>query len=314
MNVDLNSLREKVRYWFIRLIAFLLPPGWMRDKRYFHLWEARGYHVTPNHYHEPVPNLGGLSDALWQRRSDLVGIELNVEEQLRLLDDLSAAYKKDYESFPREEISEPHRYYVNNKAFESVDGEMFYCLIRHFKPRKIFEIGGGHSTYLAAEAIGDSGQPCELTVFEPYPGKILKKGFPGLHRTVQVKAQDVPLSEFEGLRKNDFLFIDSSHVVRIGSDVQYLVLEVLPRLHPGVLVHFHDIFLPSEYPKDWVKEERRFWTEQYLLQAFLIFNGAFKVLWAGSYMHLRHPDKLEAAFSSYKRSEQWPGSFWIQRL
>jgi hypothetical protein len=114
------------------------------------------------------------------------------------------------------------------------------------------------------------------------------------------------------LGENDILFIDSTHVLRIGSDVQYEFLEVLPRLRPGVYVHIHDIFMPAEYPEAWVRREHRFWTEQYLLQAFLCYNGAFEVIWAGSYMHLKHPDELAAAFASYGPGRH-PGSFWIRR-
>jgi hypothetical protein len=100
------------------------------------------------------------------------------------------------------------------------------------------------------------------------------------------KVQNVSLSEFNKLEKNDILLIDSSHVLKIGSDVQYEYLEILPRLKKGVIVHVHDIFSPSEYPREWVLEDYRFWNEQYLLCAFLSFNSAFEVLWAGSYMHL----------------------------
>src|SRR5262249_46442361 len=114
--------------------------------------------------------------------------------------------------------------------------------------------------------------------------------------------------------QNDILFIDSSHVFRVDSDVRFLFLEVLPRLNPGVLIHIHDIFLPYDYPRDWIVKEHRFWNEQYLLHAFLLFNRAFEVLWAGSYMHTRHSDKLKRAFASYDPASVWPGSFWMRRL
>jgi hypothetical protein len=192
-------------------------------------------------------------------------------------------------------------------------------MIRYFKPKKIFEIGAGNSTYLSAQAIlknkeEDNDYECELVAIDPYPPNTLKAGFPGLSKLIPKKVQDIPLSEFKKLSKNDILFIDSSHVLKIGSDVQYLYLEVLPRLNKGVIVHAHDIFLSAEYPKDWVLKDYRFWNEQYLLQAFLTFNNSFEVLWAGSYMHLRHPDKLEEAFSSYKRDKTQPSSFWIRKI
>ena len=191
-------------------------------------------------------------------------------------------------------------------------------MIRHFKPKRIFEIGSGNSTYLSAQAVlkdkEDNGHKCELIAVEPYPNDVLKAGFPGLSELISTKIQDIPLSEFNKLKENDILFIDSSHVLKIGSDVQYEYLEILPRLNKGVIVHLHDIFLPAEYPREWVLKDYRFWTEQYLLQAFLAFNDNFEVLWAGSYIHLKHPDKLEAAFSSYKRDERLPGSFWIRKI
>jgi len=145
----------------------------------------------------------------------------------------------------------------------------------------------------------------ELIAIEPYPNEVLRRGFPGLSRLIPRKVEEVDLSQFDELKQNDILFIDSSHVLRIGNDVQYEYLEVLPRINKGIIIHIHDIFLPMEYPKNWVLKMHRFWSEQYLLQAFLAFNSAFEILWAGSYMHLRHPDQLEKAFSSYNRDAVW---------
>jgi len=115
----------------------------------------------------------------------------------------------------------------------------------------------------------------------------------------------VPLSDFEELGKNDILFIDSSHIVKIGSDLHYLVLEVLPRLAKGVAVHFHDISLPLEYPRDAIVKQQFFFNEQYFLQAFLAFNDAFDVTFAGRYLQLRHPDRFAQAFGSGGASSLW---------
>ena len=114
------------------------------------------------------------------------------------------------------------------------------------------------------------------------------------------------------MKENDLLFIDSSHVLKIGSDVQYEYLELLPRLNSGVIIHCHDIFIPSEYPKNWVRKEHRFWNEQYLLQAFLSFNDKFEILWAGSYMHLKNPDILKNNLSTYNNFS-WPISIYLRR-
>lgn len=310
-------LKRKLKDMIAYSVSLILHSKVARDKRYFHLWERKGFHITPIHYREPIPDTTTLKDDLWQKQSELVGIDINEKGQINLLSLFSSRFKEEYESFPRNKTPVPYQYYVNNGAFESVDAEILYCMIRYFKPKKIFEIGSGNSTYLSAQALlknkDDNNYECELIAIDPYPNDVLKAGFPGLSKLIPTKVQDIPLSEFSKLKKNDILFIDSSHVLTIGSDVQYEYLEILPRLNKGVIVHLHDIFLPVEYPKKWVLEAFRFLNEQYLLQAFLAFNDSFEVLWAGSYMHLKHPDELEVAFSSYERDERWPGSFWIIR-
>jgi hypothetical protein len=287
-------------------------------RKSFPFWEKLGFHITPNDFCEPIPDTRTLNDDLWQTQSELLGIDINEQGQVNLLSRFSSKFKDEYESFPRSKTSVPYLYYVDNRSFQSVDGEVLYCMIRYCKPRKIFEVGSGNTTYLCAQAVlrnkEESGHECELIAIDPYPRDVLKIGFPGLSKLISAKVQDIPLSEFGKLTENDILFIDSSHVLKIGSDVQYEYLEVLPRLNKGVIIHAHDIFLPAEYPKEWILRDHWFWTEQYLLQAFLMFNDSFEVLWAGSYMHLKHPEKLEKAFSSYKRDERWPGSLWIRKI
>jgi hypothetical protein len=141
----------------------------------------------------------------------------------------------------------------------------------------------------------------------------------GLTNLLVTAVQDVPFSVFESLDRGDILFIDSSHVLKIGSDVQFEFLEILPRLRAGVHIHIHDIFIPQEYPESWIREHRWFWSEQYLLEAFLAFNQSFEITWAGRYMHVRYPERLRSAFSSYAESDRtgernWPASFWMERV
>ncbi len=126
----------------------------------------------------------------------------------------------------------------------------------------------------------------------------------GLRSLIEKKVQDIDLEFFSQLGTDDILFIDSSHTVKIGGDVNYLFLEVLPRLKPGVIVHVHDIFLPFDYRRDWVVSELRFWTEQYLLQAFLSFNSEFEVLMGNSYLAYQYMEDLKAAFPN---SPWWGG-------
>lgn len=292
---------------------------WILAKKTFNFWQWLGFHVTLNNYSEPIPDTRSLNKKIWDTPSDLIGIDMNVDKQLELLTVFQERFKNEYDLFPRSQTNKPSEYYVNNGQFVSVDGEILYCMVRFFKPKNILEIGSGNSTYLSAQAILknkeiDSFYECNLTAIEPYPNAILKKGFSGLSELKIKKIEDVPLSEFEKLKENDILFIDSSHVMKIGSDVQYELLEILPRLNKGVIVHFHDIFLPSEYLKEWVMTEHRFWNEQYLLQAFLLYNDSFKVLWGGAFMHLMQSNRLKDAFSSYDPFTTRPGSFWIQRI
>jgi len=174
----------------------------------------------------------------------------------------------------------------------------------------IIEIGSGFSSLVLNEGAAKNNGSALICV-EPFPHEFLKQGFPGLHSLIQKKVEDVELGFFSQLVSGDILFIDSSHTVKIGGDVNYLFLEVLPRLKPGVIVHVHDIFLPFDYRRDWVMEKFRFWTEQYMLQSFLTFNSEFEVLMANSYLNHYHEEELKTVFPdlpSYRG-----GSFWIRR-
>lgn len=287
-------------------------------RRTFGLWEKLGFHVTRNWYLSPIPDTRLLKDDLWLKRSKLAGIEIREQGQIKLLEEFAHTYKSEYERFPLNPTAIPHQYYVNNGYFGPVDAEILYCMIRHFQPRRIYEVGSGFSTLISAEALlkNEEERPlnAELVAFEPFPNDLLKKGFPGLHRLVQMKIEDVPLDTFQELQENDILFLDSSHIVKTGGDVNFEFLEVLPTLKKGVIIHIHDIFLPSEYPKHLFTTARRFYSEQYLLQAFLAFNTSFEVLWAGSFIHLNRPNLLQAAFPAYDPASCWPGSFWIRRV
>jgi predicted O-methyltransferase YrrM len=254
---------------------------------------------------------------LWTQPSELVGIDVKAPEQLQFLDHICLPFQAEYDAFPHAPTDIPFQYYLDQNMFRSVDAEVLYCMIRHYRPHRVIEVGSGFSTYLSAAAVRQNtadGHPATFVAIEPYPNEVLRHGFPGLSQLLVQPLQSVELDLFTSLTENDILFIDSSHVLRIDSDVRFLFLEVLPRLQPGVLVHFHDIFLPCEYPRDWVMHEYRFWNEQYLLQAFLAFNRGFEVLWSGSYMHLHHREHLQKAFRSYDPATVWPGSFWIRRL
>jgi hypothetical protein len=276
----------------------------------FPVWERHGFHVTPVHFYQPIPDTQSLPESLWNRPSELVGIDMNDAMQLDLLRNHFPKFRHEYDQFPTEPTGESGRFHFSNGFFDGTDALVAYCMIRHFQPRLIIEVGSGFSSLVAAEAIAKNNNSALICV-EPFPVDFLRQGFPGLHSLIEKKVQDINLEFFSQLESADILFIDSSHTVKIGGDVNYLFLEVLPRLKPGVIVHVHDIFLPFEYRRDWVMEEFRFWTEQYLLQAFLSFNSEFEVLMANSYVAHRYMKDLKATFMN---SPWWGGgSFWMRR-
>ncbi|MBX3025557.1 class I SAM-dependent methyltransferase [bacterium] len=300
------SLRDRLAY---------LRYAWV--KRSFRFWERHGVHVVPVHFYEPIPDTRLLDPALWEQTRTLPAIDLRVDAQLQRLRDFADRYRSEYERFPRQATADPTQYHEENGQFASTDAEVLHCLVRDHRPRLVIEVGSGFSTLITAAALrrnAAEGAPGELVCIEPYPNATLRAGVPGVTRLISTPLQQVPLETFAQLAAGDVLFIDSSHVVAIGSDTTREVLDIVPRLAPGVLVHFHDIYTPLEYPRNWVLDEHRFWNEQYLVEAFLSFNERFEILYAGSYLHVLHPDALVAFSSLYRPQGRWSTSLWIRRV
>lgn len=268
-----------------------------------------------DHYYEPlVVPPSSLAVRLAEDR-ELPGLDLNVAAQLDLVRRLRFA--EELAAFPRGKRHDGAFYY-DNDAFVAGDAEVFYGLLRHFKPRRLFEIGSGFSTLLARAALArnsaqDSAYGCRHVCIEPFEMPWLDQ-LGGIEVRRQ-RVEEVDVALFEELGENDILFIDSSHVIRPRGDVVCEYLEILPRLKPGVLVHVHDIFTPRDYPAQWVIEERRLWNEQYLLEGFLTCNDRFEVVAALNYLAHHHPDDLAAAAPVFgaNRQDAEPGSFWIRR-
>ena len=296
----------------VKTLTYLLTP-FMQGRtyhEYFRLFEAEGIHLTPVHFYSPIPDTRTLSEDLFNVDSTLPGVEMNDGIQLNLLKEQFPEFRDEYNQIPYDPTGNPREYYFNNEYFGGIDACVLYCMVRHFKPNLIVEVGSGYSSLLSAQAAEKNGNT-ELICIEPYPSQELKKGFRRLKQLVTTRVQDMNPSFFEQLQAGDILFIDSTHVVQIGSDVNYLFLEVMPRLKPGVIVHIHDIYLPAAGRRDWVMENARFWNEQYLLQAFLVMNKGYEVLFANYYLARRYLQDLKATFP---RSPYWDGSsFWMRR-
>src|SRR5581483_12432588 len=265
--------------------------------RLFPFAQRLGVHVVANSFESPIPDTRQL-DAAYQRGSDLVGIDLRVDEQVALAHELSR-FRDEIVALPTEPTTDPQQFHFGNPRFDGMDACLLWCLVRRYQPARVVEVGSGMSTLLASQALrrnrDEGGKAGRVVAIEPFPRPDFQLGTLECVALLQEPAENLPLSTFTELEPDDILFIDSSHVLKTGSDVQYLYLEVLPRLPPGVLVHVHDIFLPWEYPREWVTSSR-FWNEQYLLQAFLTYNRRFQVVWATTFMHGIDPALLRASF------------------
>lgn len=279
-----------------------------------------GFNLLRKHYYSPVPEWKDLPEDYFDRLSTLSGVNIDENTCFETMDHVAESLAEFREQFPDEKTDDPRLFHLINGAYMAVDAHVYYGLIRHHKPKKIIEIGAGNSTLLSSAACltneKETGEATELIVIEPYPWPLLKKGLPGLTELIPKKVQEVDLALFESLGAGDILFIDSSHVLRAGNDVQWEYLEILPRLKPGVMVHVHDVSLPKAYPKVYF-ETQRFWNEQDLLHAFLAFNSRFEVIWPGNFMMINHPDKVMEVFPEMKRMRQdfpssEPTAFWMR--
>ncbi len=276
-----------MKHWLIKQLVKWMAP---RLRFIYHnpsLWryvETQGYHVTPVHFYQPIPDTRAL-DETYRAESATPGIEWNEPAQLQLLKETFPKYAAEYREF-FECFRADGNFVSQRLEFTGHDPPVYHCMIRHFQPQTLVEIGGGFSTLVAANAARLNGNTRVIAV-EPYNNEYLRSLSDEIHHEKK-KAQDIELGFFDQLQANDILFIDSSHVVKTGSDVCYLVLEVLPRLRDGVIVHFHDIFLPSDYPRSWLEQRRMFWNEQYLVQAYLVHNQRARILYANSYMAKHH--------------------------
>lgn len=281
------------------------------------MYQARGWHATPVHFYQPIPDTRELPDRLWEGQSRMVGVEPNLEHQVAMLDGewarFLAEYHRDVDRFGL-----PPRNAGPGGGFGGIDGAMLFAMIRSHPPRRIVEVGSGHSTLLAIEALkrnaAEGSAPAgRITAIEPYPSAFLGPVLAEWGELIPARVEDVPLETFEVLEAGDILFIDSSHTVRIGGDVIREILEIVPRVKPGVLIHFHDIFLPRHYPKEWVTQRHLFWAEQYMLQAFLAFNREFEILWSAGLMQEYKSETLARHFTDYNPARQDAGSLWIRR-
>jgi hypothetical protein len=267
----------------------------------------------PGHFYSPIPDHADLerrAAEIW-RWKDAPGVDFRVAGQLALLETLTASL-----ALPAWPLDRPHRddgYYYANGMFPALDAEFLYAFLGHLRPQRMIEVGSGFSSLVTAEANRRLLQGLmSFTCIEPHPRDFLVRGVEGISALATARVEEADVATFDALGPGDVLFVDSSHVAKAGSDVNFIFFEVLPRLKRGVHVHFHDIFLPDEYPKPWLVDEGRSWNEQYLLHAFLMHTSAWEVVWSAHYMLSRHREAVERTFPDVARRGPG-GSFWIRR-
>jgi hypothetical protein len=241
----------------------------------FSLFQRLGFHITGDHFYEITPNTRLVAERYAEGPRPLAGIDFRLPESERRAVELVNQYGPEY--------SKAHTKYgfrEKNYYFRGLDALLLYAVLRDLKPRKLVEVGQGFSTRISLAALErnaqDTGQEVEFVSIDPYD-RFTEEKFPASVKFHCLRQELQSVDTQAVLEHCGFLFIDSTHVYKFGSDVQHELTRVYPSLPPGTVVHIHDIFSPYDYPRDWIVREKRFWNEQYLLEAFLMFNAAFDI-------------------------------------
>ncbi len=267
------------------------------------------------HFYSPVVDPGELQrdeERIWPAVSEAPGIDFNETSQRHWLTEILPRHLPYYD-YPEElpENSTDDIFYTRNSQFSWLDSRILFALLREFRPQRMIEIGSGFSSLLAADANRRflDGR-MDLTCIEPFPRPFLRESVPGISRLIEQRVQDVPLEMFDVLEAGDVLFIDSSHVAKTGSDVNFIYFRILPRLRAGVMIHIHDIFLPNDYPQRWVIEFGIHWNEQYLVQALLMHSRQFEVIFGSAYALERLPNLVNQVLGGQLYGG---GSLWLRK-
>jgi predicted O-methyltransferase YrrM len=266
------------------------------------------------HYYSPIPEKNEVLAYIKLKgfqKNELPGINLHSEGQLSLLNQYIQFYKDI--PFPETKNSEC-RYYYENDFFSYSDAIFLYSFLRLHKPKRIIEVGSGFSSAAILDTVDRvySMRPV-ITFIDPFPSRLralLKENDEKEIGIIEKNIQDVPGKVFSSLKSGDLLFIDSSHVVKCGSDLQVLLFDILPLLPDGVFVHFHDIFYPFEYPSSWLKEGR-YWNENYFLHAFLSDNSRWQIYFFNTYVAFAYNELIEQNMMLCTRDAG--GSLYIQK-
>lgn len=270
-------------------------------RRAFEVGQRVGVDVLPRHFYSAIPDIAALrSSTTWRTPRSMIGVEgLDADRQL---DRLSSWFDEEVRGALA--AHDVHALAVaDNRAdgYGPSEARILHALVASQRPRRVVQVGAGVSTAVVLRAAQLHDVDVEVVCVDPYPTDYLVElaaaGRITLHRE---RAQDVALEVLTGLAAGDLLFVDSTHTVKPDSEVNRLVLEVLPRLAEGVQVHFHDIWFPYDYPRDLLEETLFFWNESALLHAFLVDNRRYRVAVSGSWLHYTAQDRLRAIVPDYE--------------
>jgi hypothetical protein len=271
---------------------------------------------APGHFYSPIVDVAELrahEARTWPANPAVLGIDFNDSYHERVLREYFPMFYRDF-AYPARSNGTSLTFYTDNDQFGWLDCRALFVLLRAWRPKRFVEVGSGFSTLLAADVnrrFLDGSM--RISCIEPYPRAFLRSPALGLERLISTKVQDADPAVFDRLEAGDVLFVDSSHVAKTGSDVNHLCFEVLPRLRQGVRIHFHDIFLPADYPKQWVLEQNRSWNEQYVVRALLMYSTHFKVLFGSGHAFHAHADALRAALEDPSGAYYGGGSLWLEK-
>ncbi len=277
--------------------------------------KAKACLYPPGHYYSPCPDLEAVSkykEDIYSINKEFEAIELREKEQLNLLSRIADEIYPTI-SFPIKK-DKKNRYYYDNPNYSYSDAIVLHSMIRLLAPKRIIEVGSGFSSAVMLDTNDHYfNQEIDLTFIEPYPDLLVSISTvnDSIHnRLIPKQLQEVDTSIFEALNAGDFLFIDSTHVSKINSDVNKLFFEILPRLTKGVYIHFHDIFYPFEYPWEWVCEGRA-WNEAYFLRSFLMYNEHFQIIYFQDMLFKKHQDYFKRKMPLCLKNSG--GNIWLRK-
>lgn len=280
--------------------------------------QIRGTKYPNGHFYSPVVNTKEIESDRPRifKRNTVRDVEMHPDQQINLWSTLL----RHFSAMPfGDEPDRKHRYYYNNSSYGYGDACIYWSLIATLRPSRIVEVGCGFTSALALDSIDYFNLETKCTFIDPYPQLFLKVAAPidTRHELIADRVQNVDIRIVEQLEANDILFIDSSHVVKTGSDVHFELSELLPRLRRGSVVHFHDIFYPFEYPEKWIIDENHSWNEIYFLQTFLMYNNDFRIMYFNDYFRKIHGDLILQSVppSISSRIMLNPGGgLWLRRM